>query len=235
MSRRRRRGRRPQGPGAPGRRRASRRGRARARRHPGRAGRARPHRPRGRSRFDAAWLDQLLAGGRRHRRPRHQPRRPRRRAAAPRCCDVVDDAELSSFKVPAIVDRSPLIVAISSSGAAPCAGAPPARAPGNLAGPRAGPAGRAGLAAPRPHPRRPASDLGQRRRFYDWLLDGPAAAWLRKQRPDEAEAATTEALERPGRAAGGRRDLVGAGLGDPAPAHAFKALRALQRSRPDPV
>src|SRR5687767_9357708 len=33
--------------------------------------------------------------------------------------NVVDDAELSSFIVPAIVDRSPIVVAISSGGAAP--------------------------------------------------------------------------------------------------------------------
>ena len=36
--------------------------------------------------------------------------------------NVVDDAQLSSFHVPAIVDRSPLIVAISSGGAAPMLG-----------------------------------------------------------------------------------------------------------------
>ena len=34
-------------------------------------------------------------------------------------CNVVDDPGLSSFQVPSIVDRSPLIVAISSSGVAP--------------------------------------------------------------------------------------------------------------------
>src|SRR5699024_3819032 len=33
--------------------------------------------------------------------------------------NVVDDAELCSFHVPAIVDRSPLTIAISSAGAAP--------------------------------------------------------------------------------------------------------------------
>jgi len=33
--------------------------------------------------------------------------------------NVVDDAELSTFQVPAIVDRSPLVVAISSGGTAP--------------------------------------------------------------------------------------------------------------------
>ena len=34
-------------------------------------------------------------------------------------CNVVDDPQLSSFQVPSIVDRSPLVVAISSSGVAP--------------------------------------------------------------------------------------------------------------------
>src|SRR5690606_20785298 len=34
-------------------------------------------------------------------------------------CNVVDDAERSSFIVPAIVDRSPLVIAISSGGVAP--------------------------------------------------------------------------------------------------------------------
>lgn len=36
-----------------------------------------------------------------------------------RLCNVVDDAVLSTFQVPAVVDRAPLIVAISSGGAAP--------------------------------------------------------------------------------------------------------------------
>src|SRR6185369_5763769 len=34
-------------------------------------------------------------------------------------CNVVDDASLSTFHVPAIVDRSPLLIAISSGGKAP--------------------------------------------------------------------------------------------------------------------
>jgi uroporphyrin-III C-methyltransferase/precorrin-2 dehydrogenase/sirohydrochlorin ferrochelatase len=34
-------------------------------------------------------------------------------------CNVVDDAERSGFIVPAIVDRSPLVIAISSGGVAP--------------------------------------------------------------------------------------------------------------------
>ena len=40
-------------------------------------------------------------------------------AAARRLCNVVDDPELSSFIMPAVVDRSPLLIAISTSGTAP--------------------------------------------------------------------------------------------------------------------
>ena len=40
-------------------------------------------------------------------------------------------------------------------------------------------------------------DLGARRRFYDWLLDGPVAGLLRQQRPDQAEAALAAALTSP--------------------------------------
>ena len=40
-------------------------------------------------------------------------------AAAKRWINVVDDAELSSYQVPAVVDRDPVTIAISSAGAAP--------------------------------------------------------------------------------------------------------------------
>ncbi|MCF5919706.1 precorrin-2 dehydrogenase/sirohydrochlorin ferrochelatase family protein, partial [Xanthomonas perforans] len=39
--------------------------------------------------------------------------------ARQRLVNVVDDAELSTYQVPAIVDRDPLVIAISSAGAAP--------------------------------------------------------------------------------------------------------------------
>jgi len=48
------------------------------------------------------------------------PRLPRRARERRVLVNVVDDAELSSFIVPAIVDRSPLVIAISSGGVAPC-------------------------------------------------------------------------------------------------------------------
>ncbi|MFW2405493.1 MAG: siroheme synthase CysG [Gammaproteobacteria bacterium] len=40
-------------------------------------------------------------------------------AALNRLCNVVDDPELSSFVVPAIVDRSPIVIAVGSGGEAP--------------------------------------------------------------------------------------------------------------------
>ncbi len=40
-------------------------------------------------------------------------------ASARRLCNVVDDPELSSFIMPAIIDRSPLLIAISTGGASP--------------------------------------------------------------------------------------------------------------------
>jgi uroporphyrin-III C-methyltransferase/precorrin-2 dehydrogenase/sirohydrochlorin ferrochelatase len=73
------------------------------------------------------------------------------------------------------------------------------------------------------------ADPGRRRRFYDWLLDGPVAAWLRKQWPDEAEAALIEGLARPESPARGSVTLVGAGPGDPG-LLTLKGLRALNEA-----
>ena len=141
---------------------------------------------------------------------------------------MVDDPALSSFQVPSIVDRSPVIVAISSSGVAPVLARRLRERIESLfdhtLGQLAGLAERYRQRIRAGHP-----DLGARRRFYDWLLDGPVAGLLRQQRPDQAEAALATALDQPLRPAEGSVVLVGAGPGDPG-LLTLKALRALNEA-----
>jgi uroporphyrin-III C-methyltransferase/precorrin-2 dehydrogenase/sirohydrochlorin ferrochelatase len=142
--------------------------------------------------------------------------------------NVVDDPELSSFQVPSIVDRSPLIVAISSSGVAPVLARRLRERIESMFDHTLGPL--AQLAARyRPRIRGSRPDLGERRRFYDWLLDGPVAALLRQARPADAEHALQAALEQPQARPQGSVILVGAGPGDPG-LLTLKALRALNEA-----
>jgi uroporphyrin-III C-methyltransferase/precorrin-2 dehydrogenase/sirohydrochlorin ferrochelatase len=143
-------------------------------------------------------------------------------------CNVVDDPQLSSFQVPSIVDRSPLVVAISSSGVAPVLARRLRERIEALLDHALGPL--ADLAARyRARIRGALPDLGARRRFYDWLLDGPVASLLRSRQPDAAETALNQALEQPQAATTGRVVLVGAGPGDPG-LLTLKALRALNEA-----
>lgn len=142
--------------------------------------------------------------------------------------NVVDDPELSSFQVPSIVDRSPVIVAISSSGVAPVLARRVRERIESLFDHTLGQL--AGLAAVyRKRIRASHPDLGARRRFYDWLLDGPVAGFLRQQQPAQAEAALADALAAPIAPAEGSVVLVGAGPGDPG-LLTLKALRALNEA-----
>ncbi|MGB3434038.1 siroheme synthase CysG [Achromobacter sp.] len=142
--------------------------------------------------------------------------------------NVVDDPELSSFQVPSIVDRSPVIVAISSSGVAPVLARRIRERIESLFDHTLGQL--AGLAANyRKRIRASHPDLGARRRFYDWLLDGPVAGFLRQQQPAQAEAALAAALAAPRAPDAGSVVLVGAGPGDPG-LLTLKALRALNEA-----
>lgn len=93
--------------------------------------------------------------------------------------NVVDDPALSSFQVPAVVDRSPVVIAISSSGAAPVLARRVRERMEALfdasLGTLAALAGRHRQAIRQAYP-----DSGARRRFYDWLYDGPVLAQLRQ-------------------------------------------------------
>lgn len=178
--------------------------------------------------FDPAWLDPAwlvfaVTGD-------HDLNRKVADAAAARrlFCNVVDDAELSSVQVPAIVDRAPITIAISSGGSAPVIARRLRERIESLFDPALGAlaslAQRKRLAIRQARPQ-----LRTRREFYDWLLDGPILGALRRSRPDEAESLLDQALSHGARPPVGKVLLVGAGPGDPG-LLTLKGLRALNEA-----
>jgi uroporphyrin-III C-methyltransferase / precorrin-2 dehydrogenase / sirohydrochlorin ferrochelatase len=142
--------------------------------------------------------------------------------------NVVDDAHASRFIVPAIIDRDPVLVAVSTGGTSPVLARRlrerlealiPARI-GELA---------SWLRALRESTRRKLRDTGERRRFFEAVVDGPAARRFidgdhqGATRIARQLLATTAAAPR----AAGEVTLVGAGPGDPE-LLTLKGLRALQ-------
>jgi uroporphyrin-III C-methyltransferase/precorrin-2 dehydrogenase/sirohydrochlorin ferrochelatase len=142
--------------------------------------------------------------------------------------NVVDDATLSSFIMPAIVDRSPLLVAISTGGAAPVLAT---RLRARIEALLDESWGRLALFADRwrRRIRTAVPDLWMRRRFYDWLLDGPVAAAVRAGRESDADRIVETQLGRKAETPAGKVVLVGAGPGDPG-LMTLRALRALQQA-----
>jgi len=146
-----------------------------------------------------------------------------------RLVNVVDDPALSSFQVPAVIDRAPLQVAISTAGAAPVLARRLRERIESLLDPALGPLLQLAQRY-RPRIRRRHPDLAERRRFYDWLHDGPVRALLRGAQPARAERALRAALDAPGMpASAGSVVLVGAGPGDPG-LLTLRALRALNEA-----
>lgn len=143
--------------------------------------------------------------------------------------NVADAPALCSFILPSIIDRSPVVVAISTGGAAPVL----AR---NLRGEleAAIPASYGTLATllrrHRGAIRAAFPDLGARRRFFESILDGTVAELVFSGRAADAEAELLAALEagRPSTIEG-EVYLVGAGPGDP-DLLTLRALRLMQRA-----
>ncbi len=144
--------------------------------------------------------------------------------------NVVDQPELCTYIVPSIVDRSPLVIALSSGGASPVllrllrerlermfpsAYGELARLAGSV----------------RDRVRQAITDPDGRRRFWERVLEGPVAEAAISGRPDrarellDAEIAAGGAVED----RGGEVWLVGAGPGDP-DLLTLKALRLMQRA-----
>jgi len=143
-----------------------------------------------------------------------------------RLVNVVDDAGLSTFQVPAVIERAPLQLAISSGGAAPMLARRLRERLETELDPALG--ALAGLfAAHRADIRARLPDMARRRRWFDAVIDGPVLALLREGRDDAAAQAFSAQLERaddlPG---GGRASLVGTGPGDPGQL-SLAALRAM--------
>ena len=142
-------------------------------------------------------------------------------------CNVVDDRELSSFIMPAIIDRSPVQIAVSTGGTSPVLARLIRERLETLLDSSLGP-----LAAFadrwREAIRAKFADIGARRRFLSWLLTGPVAASLRG-RDSQAEELTRKALEGADALPVGHVVLVGAGPGNSG-LMTLLGLRALQEA-----
>ena len=158
----------------------------------------------------------------------------RARAAAKRAnalVNVADRPKLSDFIMPSIVDRSPLVIAVSTGGASPILGrmlkarleSTIPSAYGRLAGLMSGFRDRLASAIP---------SQTMRRRFWETVLEGPIAEAALAGDFDAAERRLAReielwALERASPA--GEVYLVGAGPGDP-DLLTFRAFRLMQKA-----
>jgi uroporphyrin-III C-methyltransferase/precorrin-2 dehydrogenase/sirohydrochlorin ferrochelatase len=142
--------------------------------------------------------------------------------------NVVDDREASRFIVPAIIDRDPVLVAISTGGTSPVLARRLRERLETLVPARIGELA-SWLKVLRKIARQKLRDTDERRRFFEAVVDGPAARrFVDGDQPGALRLAqqllaTTSAAPR----AAGEVTLVGAGPGDPE-LLTLKALRALQ-------
>jgi uroporphyrin-III C-methyltransferase/precorrin-2 dehydrogenase/sirohydrochlorin ferrochelatase len=130
--------------------------------------------------------------------------------------------------VPAIVDRSPLVIAISSGGAAPVL-ARFARERIEVLFDGSYGALAAMLERWRSRIKAALPDISRRRRFYESLVRGDVARSVRDGREADAERSLQQLLAVPEHSFAGSVTLVGAGPGDPG-LLTLNALRALQQA-----
>jgi uroporphyrin-III C-methyltransferase/precorrin-2 dehydrogenase/sirohydrochlorin ferrochelatase len=141
--------------------------------------------------------------------------------------NVVDQPELCSFVFPSIVDRSPLVIGISSSARSPVLArlvrtqieALIPAAYGRLA---------EFTGRFRDAIKAVAGEEGQRRRFWEQVVNGPVGEMVLAGREEDAARLVQEYIDNPKKPAPlGEVYLIGAGPGDP-DLLSFKAARLLQ-------
>lgn len=142
--------------------------------------------------------------------------------------NVVDDPELSSFITPAIVDRSPMVIAISTGGGVPVlARLMRARLESLI------PAGFGRLAkfaaSFRDQVKARFGDVEQRRLFWESVLEGPLAEQVMNGNEDAARSDMLQRLAAGNSGDSGAVYLVGAGPGNP-DLLTFRALRLMQQA-----
>ena len=142
--------------------------------------------------------------------------------------NVVDDREASRFIVPAIVDRDPVLVAVSTGGTSPVLARRLRERLETLIPKRFGELA-LWLRGLRETSMDRLRDTQERRRFFETIVDGPAAKRFIEGDPRGAMSIAQQLLAATAAAprVAGEVTLVGAGPGDPE-LLTLKALRALQ-------
>lgn len=149
-------------------------------------------------------------------------------SARHRWVNVVDDAARSTYQVPAVIDRAPLQIAISSAGAAPMLARRLRERLETLLEPSLGALARlfeqhrAAIRSALPEP-------ALRRRWFDRMLDGPLSARVRAGDLEAAERALLTSLESPQSDQAGHVALVGCHAEQP-DLLTLRALRLLNQA-----
>jgi uroporphyrin-III C-methyltransferase/precorrin-2 dehydrogenase/sirohydrochlorin ferrochelatase len=143
--------------------------------------------------------------------------------------NVVDDPQVGSFIMPSIIDRSPVIAAVSTGGASPVLARLIRTRLESLI-----PAGYGHLAALvsrfRDQVKQVFADPADRRRFWDRVLQGGVAERVFSGHLNEAEVQLRQELRDSSASSGvGEVYLVGGGPGDP-DLLTFRALRLMQQA-----
>jgi uroporphyrin-III C-methyltransferase/precorrin-2 dehydrogenase/sirohydrochlorin ferrochelatase len=142
--------------------------------------------------------------------------------------NVVDQPQLCSFIFPSIIDRSPVVVAVSSGGSSPVL-ARLLRARLETYIPSAYGSLASLLGQHRQLAKQKISSLAQRMRFWEQIINGPVAELMMSGQEEKARMLLRQNLEHEQNVATGEVYLVGAGPGDP-DLLTFRALRLMQQA-----